>query len=141
MEREQETDHSSATTEGKRTGRAWNQGFTWTERFTGPISYVRYTDTDGEGRPSIIFKFDQPPGGADLPQAVYDVLHDMKHLNRGDKWGGGKYESGLRFKRDKKHGRVWTLPNNSTGRTTADVLDARLLDIAEKIQQEPTQSR
>jgi hypothetical protein len=116
---------------GKRPGRGW------TERFTGPIRYRRYTDLDAGGRPSVIFRFELAPGQSDLPQAVYDVLHELKYLDRNPDFpqGGGKYPTGLGFNRDKKHGRVWRLPDTPTGRTAADIIDAKLRDLAHDLEQ------
>src|SRR5690348_15205542 len=57
-------------------------GRTWTERFTGPIRYRKFTDIDAGGQPSIFFKFELAPGQSDLPQEVYDILHELKFLKR-----------------------------------------------------------
>jgi hypothetical protein len=73
MEREQESvqeEKDAAGSGGNRPGRGW------TERFTGPIRYRRFTDLDGGGRPAIFFKFQLAPGQTDLPQGVYDILQD-----------------------------------------------------------------
>jgi hypothetical protein len=110
----------------------------WTSRFTGPIRYRRFADTDGGGRPSIILKFELAPGQTDLPQAVYDVLNQMKKLDRPS---GGQYDSSLEFTRDTKHGRVWRLADHKVGRLAADIIDAKLRDLAHKLDQEPQKGR
>jgi hypothetical protein len=118
-------------------------GRSWTERFTGPIRYRRYTDLDGGGRPSIFFKFELAPGQSDLPQEVYDILHQLKHLDRNPKHGrgSGQYPTHLEFQRSKKHGRVWKLPDDTTGRTAADIIDAKLSDLAHKLDRDQATSR
>ncbi len=133
MDREQETEKSKDTRPGR----------SWTERFTGPIRYRRYTDLDGGGRPSIFFKFELTPGQSDLPQEVYDILHQLKYLDRNPKHGKGSglYPTQLTFQRSKKHGRVWGLPDDSTGRTAADILDAKLSDLADNIEQAQARAR
>src|SRR5437870_4713600 len=82
MDREQENNQGPVNSDSKRPGRSW------TERFTGPLRYRRYTDKDGGGRPAILFKFELGPGQADLPQAVYDLLQSLKYLDRGVNHGG-----------------------------------------------------
>ena len=64
-----------------------------------------------------------------MVQAVHDVLHELKYL---DRESGGKHRSGLTFKNDKLRGRVWKLPNDQTGRTAAQIIDAKLSELAEK---------
>ena len=136
MDCEHDNEHTDRRHEKK-------QGRGWTDRFTGPIRYRRYTDLDGGGKPSIFFKFELAPGLSDLPQEVYDILHQLKHLNRNPEHGKGtgRYPTGLEFQRSRKHGRVWKLPDDSTGRTAADIIDARLLDLANKIEQEQAKGR
>ncbi len=113
---------------GERPGRSW------TERF-GPIRYRRFADLDGGGRPSILFKFELAPGQSDLPQPVYDILHKMKHLQRPS---CSQFDTGLEFTRDTKHGRVWRLPDHKIGRLTADIIDAKLRDLAHQMEKQGT---
>ena len=128
-------DRGSEKSEGK-------PGRGWTARLTGPIRYRRFTDSDAGGRPSIIFKFEKNPGSdTELSQEVWEVLQSMKKMDRGPEHGGGQHHTGLAFTRDKKHGRVWRLPDNQTGRTAADIIDARLSDLADKMEQEPGKGR
>ena len=127
MEREQETDQENELKGGKPPPPR-----PWTQRTHEPLRFVRFVDTDGEGRPSIIYRFGDPGGPGAVPDEVYAILDD---LNRRDHPEGGQIDTKLRFKRDKKHGRVWTLKNDQTGRTTADILDARLLDLARQMEQ------
>jgi hypothetical protein len=123
---DQNTEPGGEELSDKRPGRSW------TERFTGSVRYRRFTDTDPAGRPRIFFKFELAPGQTELPQGVYDVLHEMKYMARNLDFpnGGGKYPTGLQFNRSKKHGRVYALPDNHTGRTAADIIDARLRELA-----------
>ena len=111
-------------------------GRTWTVRCTGAVRYRRFCDEDGGGRPSIILKFELPAGQTELPKQVYDVLHSMKFLDRSQGHGRGKQPTHLEFKRDTKHGRVWRLPDTPTGRMAADIIDARLADLAKLLDNE-----
>jgi hypothetical protein len=90
-----------------------------------------------------LFKFELAPGQSDLPQGVYDILHELKYLDRNPVTGhgSGRCPTGLAFNRSKKHGRVWVLPDNPTGRTAADIIDAKLRDLAHKLEREPGQIR
>jgi hypothetical protein len=108
-------------------------GRSWTERYTGPIRYRRFTDIDAGGRPSIFFKFEDDSA---LPPEVWDILRSMKRMDRGSAHGGGEHDTGLTFNRSKKHGRVWRLPDHQTGRTAADIIDARLSELAQRIDDE-----
>lgn len=135
MEPEPEQGHDAGKAGGDKPGRGW------TSRFKGPIRYRRFTDIDAGGRPAIFFKFEQAPGQTDLPQEVYDILHQMKHLDRGSDHGGGKHHTNLTFKRSKKHGRVYRLDDNPTGRTTADIIDAKLRDLAHELESHEKRSR
>lgn len=141
MEREQESVQEGsdpAKSGGKRPGRGW------TQRFTGPIRYRRFTDLDAGGRPSIFFKFELAPGQSDLPQGVYDILHELKYLDRNPadlEHGRNPCPTGLTFNRSKKHGRVWRLPDTPPGRTAADVIDGKLRTLAATLEREPGQSR
>jgi hypothetical protein len=128
MEREQEIDQNAAPKGGKPPPPR-----PWTQRTHEPLSFVRFVDTDGEGRPSIIYRFGFPSGPSELPQQVKAILDGLKRLDHPE---GGQFSTHLEFKRDKKHGRVWRLPNSPRGRHTADVLDARLLELARQMEQE-----
>jgi hypothetical protein len=108
---------------------AHNQlGRTWTARYTQPIKYRRYTDLDSSGRKTIMFKFDLPPGQTQLADRVYAVLSEHKLL--------GNSPTGLKFNRDKVHGRVWKLTDSPVGRLVADSIDQKLLLLADKMQRE-----
>jgi hypothetical protein len=134
MERENHKEQETATL--SKLGRGW------TQRFSGPIVYRRFSDIDAGGRPYIFFKFELPPGENNLPQPVKDILNDLKHLKR-DPAGGhsGPSPTGLTYTRDRFHGRVWKVADNEIGRTAADVIDARLTDLAEKLETEPAKGR
>lgn len=113
----------------------------WTERLSGQIRYRRFTDIDAGGRPAILFKFELPPGQSDLPPEVYSILQEMKHIDRGVGHARGERHTGLTFNRSKKHGRVWRLNDDVTGRTVADIIDAKLSDLAAKLDAEPDVGR
>lgn len=134
MDRE-ETEQDAAKAADKRRGR------TWTERLGGSIRYRRYTDYDGGGRPSILFKFELAPGQSDLPQEVYDILHQLKYLDPSPGHGRKPHYTGLEFTRDTRHGRVWRLPDDPTGRTAADIIDAKLSDLARNMDEKQSQGR
>lgn len=113
----------------------------WTKRLTGPIRYRRFTDLDAGGRPSIFFRFELAPGQSDLPQGVYDVLHELKHLKARPGRDSEPQPTHLEFTRTKKHGRVWRMPDNPQGRTAADIIDAKLADLAAELGAEPERGR
>jgi hypothetical protein len=113
----------------------------WTKRLTGQIRYRRFTDLDGGGRPSIFFKFELAPGQSDLPQEVYDILHELKELKVRPGRDSQPTPTHLEFSRTKKFGRVWRLPDNQKGRTAADIIDAKLSDLAATLDSEPGQTR
>lgn len=114
------------------------KGRSWTERLSGPVRYRRFTDLDAIGRPSIFFRFELAPGQDDLPQEVYDVLREMKHLKARPGHGTKPCPTHLEFNRSRKHGRVWRMPDDPTGRTAADIIDAKLSDLAERLADEPS---
>ena len=134
MEREQnpEQEHSTTSSGDNPIGR------TWTTRLTGPIRYRRFTDTDAGGRRSIFFKFELAPGQSDLPQPVYDILNQMKHMNRAS---GSRFLTSLQYTRDKNHGRVWRLADHEVGRMTADIIDAKLRDLAYELENDQGKAR
>lgn len=125
--------------QGNERGKSVSQGRGWTVRLAG-IRYRRFSDLDAGGRPSIFFKFELPPGQTDVPQKVYEILHELKYLppSRGH---NKPCPTGLQFNRSKKHGRVWVMPDNSTGRTAADCIDSRLRLLAAEIEEERGRSR
>lgn len=112
-----------------------DKGREWTVRLTGRVRYRRYTDFDGGGRPSILFKFEPAPGETDLPEEVYAILQSVKHLDRPHGQGKGTMHTNLKFTRDQKHGRVWRLNDDGAGRYTADILDRRLSALALRLEQ------
>lgn len=129
---------------GPDTEKPTKPGRSWTERLAGPIRYRRFTDTDPAGRPSIFFKFELAPGQDDLPQGVYDILHEMRFLKRNAndlEHGMKPCPTGLAFNRSKKHGRVWRMPDTPPARTAADIIDAKLSDLAATLDSEPGPSR
>ncbi len=95
----------------------------WTSRLTGPVKYRKFTDADLK---IIAFKFDLDPKEK-LPDEVLAVMHEHKK----DKDGNA---TGLKFQDTRKHGKVWTLPNDVEGRTIADKIDFRLSELAQKME-------
>lgn len=128
MDSEQETERRLAENCGDRRGR------TWSERYGGLLRYRRFTDYDGGGRPSIPFRFELAPGQTELPPEVYDILQELKYLRPTSGHGKRPMFTGLEFTRDSRHGRVWRLPSSPTGRTVADLLDARLGELAARLE-------
>jgi hypothetical protein len=118
-------------------------GRTWTRRVAGPVKYRRFTANDCVGRPSILFKFEPSSGQADLPPEIYDILKSVKFLNRNPDLGhgSGRYPTGLQFMRGKPWGKVWRLPDDSTGRTAADWIDAQIKDLMGSLEQDSNRSR
>ena len=113
----------------------------WTARYSGQVRYRRFTDLDAGGRPSIFFKFEPAPGQLELPPEVYAVLKEMRYLDRDAEHGFGQRPTALTFNRSKKHGRVWRMPDTPAGRTAADIIDGKLMDVAEKLDQEHARGR
>jgi hypothetical protein len=135
MDDNDEAEENGAGKPAKRLGRSW------TERHTGSICYRRVTGTDAVGRPSIMFQFILPQGETELPKPIYDTIRELKHLDRGSGHGRGTRPTGLEFMLDSKRGKYWRLPDNNTGRTAADVLDHRLFELAERLDQEQSRDR
>jgi hypothetical protein len=108
-----------------------NKGREWTVRLTGPVRYRRYTGLNNANMPSIFFAFDAPPGQKEVPKDIYDVIKSVKHLVRGAEHGGGLHDTGLEYRQG-----IWRLPDTEFGRTAADVLDARLADLATKMERD-----
>ena len=124
MERE-ETDRADelpARPEGpknvKRLGR------TWAERFEHPVKFRHYSGIDGGGRRRIFFKFDLPDGQTKLDPEVAEIIAGLKLLN--------DRPTDLKFERDKSHGKVYRLPDTHQGRTVAELLTARLLELGRR---------
>jgi hypothetical protein len=105
-----------------------SKGREWTVRLTGPLRYRRYTGHNEANRPTIYFEFDVPPGDQRLPDAVFQVIKSVQYLERGPRHGGGTFNSGLECRRG-----IWRFPDTPTGRTAADVLDAKLSELASKM--------
>lgn len=114
----------------------------WTQRTRGPLRFTRYTDTDGAGRPSIIYKFHLPEGQKELPHEAYEILQQMKLIDRGRGRGTGQHFTGLELQRNKRYGgRIWRLPDTPTGRTVAEIIDARLLELARRMEADEGRGR
>ncbi len=112
-------------------------GRTWTERYQQPLKYCRYSDRGYDGKPRIYFKFDFPPGQHKVGDTVYAILKELKHLDRSPERGGGMTHTGLRC----NTASLWQLPDTPIGRTTADILDARLRELARQLENDLGTSR
>ncbi|HEV8062400.1 MAG TPA: hypothetical protein VGP68_21150 [Gemmataceae bacterium] len=96
----------------------------WTSRLQGPVKYHKFTDANLK---IIAFKFDLDPKEK-LPEEVLSVMREHK----ADKDGNA---TGLQFKDDRKHGKVWLIPNDVEGRMLADKIDFRLSELAQKMEE------
>ena len=100
----------------------------WTQRFTGPLKYRKFTDANFK---IIAFKFDIPANET-LPEEALAVMRDSKK----DKDGNA---TGLEFQNHRKHGKIWVIPNDAEGRALADRIDLKLSEIAQKMEETPGQ--
>jgi hypothetical protein len=135
MEREQSSDQGKSQ---PRSGRIW------AERYSGPFRYRRFTDTGvGKDGPMdcIFFKVEVPPNHPEVETTVYEVFNGAKKLPRLSPGQSGYRHTGLSFSREPRHGRVWRLPDTPEGRNTADVIQARLDELAEKLKMEQGPAR
>jgi hypothetical protein len=96
----------------------------WTQRFTGPVKYRKFTDADMN---IIAFKFNLEPGEK-MPEEVLAVMREFKQ----DKDGN---PTGLQFQETRKHGKIWAIPNDLEGRMLADKIDYRLSQVAHKLEE------
>ena len=101
----------------------------WTTRFQGPVKYQKFTDANLK---IIAFKFNLDPKEK-LPDEVLAVMREHK----ADKDGNA---TGLQFKDDRKHGKIWLIPNDIEGRMLADKIDFRLSELAHKLEETPGQA-
>ena len=121
----------------------WAKGFPrpdrmWTERFVQPVKFRRFTGRGRGSKPMIFIQFDLPPGQDQLDPNVYAVLKELKYLDRSPEHGGGQCPTGLSSMSSARHkpGTLWALPDNPVGRTAADIVAARLFDLARQMEQE-----
>lgn len=109
-------------------------GRTWTERLVHPVKYRRYAANGAENKRYIYFEFELPQGETRIPQGAYDILKELTTL--------GHQPTGLKCVRGSGQvtGTLWKLPNTPLGRTTADIIDARLFDLAHRLEEEQGRS-
>jgi hypothetical protein len=98
----------------------------WTERYAEPLRYRKFSD---DVLKVIGFQIILPDGQKTPPQEVLDLLHSMQR-------DGDGRPTGLRFETTRRHGKVWTVPNDPEGRALADRLDFELNKLAHKMEQE-----
>jgi hypothetical protein len=103
--------------------RPYNPVRGWTSRFTGPVKYRKLVD---ESMKIIAFKFNLAENEK-LPEPVLALMRENKQDASGQ-------PTGLKFQTTRKHGKIWTIPNDVEGRTLADKIDFRLNQLAEKTQ-------
>lgn len=108
---------------------AWSQRFVHTVRPIQPLKYERYAALDAGGTPRIIFRFDPPVSPSKMDPTVYSIL--KAHQRTDD--GGGRH-TGLKFERDRDHGKCFMLPADPFGYAIADHLDMDLLRLAAKME-------
>jgi hypothetical protein len=97
----------------------------WTSRFQGPVKYQKFTDANLK---IIAFKFQLEPNEK-LPDEVLAVMREHKKDQDGN-------FTGLKFVETRKHGLIWSLPNDVEGRTVADRIDYRLSEVAHKMEEQ-----
>lgn len=112
------------------------KGREWTVRLNGPVPYRRYSGLNEGNRETIFFEFDLPPGQREVPPEVYAVIKSVQYLERSPEHGGGRCNTGLECRRG-----IWQFPATHTGRTAADILDAKLADLAQQLDNEQSQTR
>lgn len=115
----------------------------WAERFRHPVKFRRFTGRGFSGKPQIFFQFDIPPDQERLDPGVYEILQELKRLNRGTEHGMGQVPTHLKAVSNgrQKPGTLWTLPDSPVGRTAADVITARLTDLADQLKNNQTPTR
>ncbi len=95
---------------------------TWTQQLAGPVKYRRISD---DTMRIIAFKFDLP-AGEKVPEAALAVMREHKQ-------GVDGAPTGLKFQDTRKHGKIWSLPNDAEGRILADKIDFKLHEVAQKM--------
>jgi hypothetical protein len=103
----------------------------WTQRTSGPVQYVRYTDRGYDGTRRIFFEFTLPSGQTQLDPAIYAVMREHKKNENG-------HTTGLV---GSSRGQIWSLPDHQHGRGTADRLDVALQELAHKLENDSRRNR
>jgi hypothetical protein len=103
----------------------------WTQRTSGPVQYVRYTDLGHDGTRRIFFKFTLLSGQTQLDPEIYAVMREHKKNEDG-------YKTGLI---GSSRGQIWSLPDHQHGRGTADRLDVALQELAHKLENRSQRKR
>ncbi len=94
----------------------------WTQQLAGPVKYRKFTD---DTMRIIAFKFDVA-AGEKVPEDALAVMREHKQDADGA-------HTGLQFQDTRKHGKIWTIPNDVEGRTLADKIDFKLREVAQKM--------
>jgi len=95
----------------------------WTQRFTGPLKYRKFTDANLN---IIGFKFNLDDQEK-LPPEALEVMRENKQDKEGQ-------PTGLKFQTTRTHGKIWAMPNDVEGRALADKIDFRLSELAHKLE-------
>ncbi len=123
-------DDENDTTQLKgRENNDWTQRRSWTKRVAGPVQFERFTALNAGGVPRIHFVFRIPEGKEKLDDDVYQIINEHKT------WPDG-HPTGLRFSRDRIHGKTFNLPDDVDGRNVADRLDRKLMALARRLKSE-----
>src|SRR5437868_2667182 len=91
----------------------------WSERFVPPVKFRRFTGRGFDGTQRIYIQFDLPPEQDRLDPRVYEILKELKYLDRSPEHGGGFTHTGLKAVSNgrQKAGSLWSLPDTPIGRT------------------------
>jgi len=96
----------------------------WTSRLQGPVKYRKLTDADMK---IIAFKFNVGPNEK-VPDEALAVMREHKQDRDGN-------STGLKYQDSRKHGKIWTIPNDMEGRALADKIDFKLSEVAHKMEE------
>jgi hypothetical protein len=106
----------------------------WSDRFVQPVAYRRFTDADLGSKGAVCFQFTLPQGQRVPDQDIIKIMQENKLDCHGN-------PTGLKFTETRKHGKIWTLPNDVEGRTLADRIEMRLRRLAAEIEQATDRGR
>jgi len=86
---------------------------------------VKYRKLTDDTMRIIAFKFDVA-AGEKVPEEALAVMREHKQ-------DAGGAPTGLKFQDTRKHGKIWSIPNDMEGRTLADRIDFKLREVAQKM--------
>jgi hypothetical protein len=143
------TTSTGETTRSTRPAFERSPGRPWSGRFEQPGAYRRFTLKDPGGAEKIHFVFPLEPGETKPPEPVINVMRAHKYWKDGKPYGladdarsnDESYPTGLAFGTNKKHPKAWVLPNDEMGRTVAESIDAKLLELGHRLEAEQGNAR